>query len=83
MFVPYSLLFPGGGTWFNESGGYGEAATRLYQVALEYNDKGVLKSRPLGLGSFITHVCVVVDLLSDLGNVFGHASADVCGIERD
>ncbi|ERL92913.1 hypothetical protein D910_10218 [Dendroctonus ponderosae] len=35
------LLFPGGGTWFNESGGYGEAATRLYQVALEYNDKGI------------------------------------------
>ncbi|KAL1517522.1 hypothetical protein ABEB36_001277 [Hypothenemus hampei] len=35
------LLFPGGGTYFNETGGYGEAATKLYQVALEYNDKGV------------------------------------------
>ncbi|CAG9770693.1 unnamed protein product [Ceutorhynchus assimilis] len=35
------LFFPGGGTYFNETGGYGEAATQLYKIALEYNNKGV------------------------------------------
>lgn len=35
------LLFPGGGTYFNETGGYGEAATHLYNIALEYNDMGL------------------------------------------
>lgn len=35
------LLFPGGGTYFNETGGYGTAATYLYNIALEYNEKGV------------------------------------------
>lgn len=35
------MLFPGGGTYFNETGGYGEAATHLYKIALEYNNKGV------------------------------------------
>ncbi|XP_066155064.1 gamma-glutamyl hydrolase A-like isoform X3 [Euwallacea fornicatus] len=35
------LFFPGGGTYFNETGGYGEAANKLYQIALEYNTKGV------------------------------------------
>ncbi|KAF7264632.1 hypothetical protein GWI33_022934, partial [Rhynchophorus ferrugineus] len=35
------LLFPGGGTYFNETGGYGEAATYLYKIALEYNNKGI------------------------------------------
>ncbi|XP_030745262.1 gamma-glutamyl hydrolase A-like isoform X2 [Sitophilus oryzae] len=35
------LLFPGGGTYFNETGGYGEAATHLYNIALEYNDNGI------------------------------------------
>lgn len=39
------LLFPGGGTYFNETGGYGEAANQLYQIALEYNDKGVSKTQ--------------------------------------
>ncbi|XP_066155063.1 gamma-glutamyl hydrolase A-like isoform X2 [Euwallacea fornicatus] len=39
--LPICLFFPGGGTYFNETGGYGEAANKLYQIALEYNTKGV------------------------------------------
>nr|CAH7762391.1 unnamed protein product [Callosobruchus chinensis] len=35
-----SILFPGGGTYFNETGGYGEAARKLYQLAKVINDKG-------------------------------------------
>ncbi|XP_050300894.1 gamma-glutamyl hydrolase-like [Anthonomus grandis grandis] len=35
------IFFPGGGTYFNETGGYGEAATQLYKIALEQNNKGV------------------------------------------
>ncbi|XP_076272744.1 gamma-glutamyl hydrolase A-like isoform X1 [Rhynchophorus ferrugineus] len=34
------VMFPGGGTYFNETGGYGEAATHLYRIALEQNNKG-------------------------------------------
>lgn len=29
----FRILFPGGGTYFNESGGYGEAGTILYNYA--------------------------------------------------
>ncbi|XP_066250339.1 gamma-glutamyl hydrolase A-like isoform X2 [Euwallacea similis] len=39
--LPICLFFPGGGTYFNETGGYGEAANKLYQIVLEYNGKGV------------------------------------------
>ncbi|KAJ8924865.1 hypothetical protein NQ315_001020 [Exocentrus adspersus] len=31
------MLFPGGGTYFNESGGYGEAARIIYTLAVEAN----------------------------------------------
>ncbi|XP_060535921.1 gamma-glutamyl hydrolase-like isoform X2 [Cylas formicarius] len=34
------LLFPGGGTYFNETGGYGEAATYLYRFAIDSNRSG-------------------------------------------
>ncbi|XP_018572929.1 gamma-glutamyl hydrolase isoform X2 [Anoplophora glabripennis] len=34
------ILFPGGGTYFNESGGYGEAAQTIYSLAVEANNKG-------------------------------------------
>ncbi|CAH1987392.1 unnamed protein product [Acanthoscelides obtectus] len=34
------VLFPGGGTYFNETGGYGEAARKLYNLAKVVNDKG-------------------------------------------
>ncbi|XP_044270576.1 gamma-glutamyl hydrolase-like isoform X1 [Tribolium madens] len=35
------ILFPGGGTYFNETGGYGEAAKQLYELAVKTNEKGV------------------------------------------
>lgn len=34
-------MFPGGATWFNETGGYGEVGQTLYDLALETNQKGV------------------------------------------
>jgi gamma-glutamyl hydrolase len=34
------ILFPGGGTYFNETGGYGEAAKQLYGLAVKANEKG-------------------------------------------
>lgn len=35
------ILFPGGGTYFNETGGYGEAAKQLYDLATKANERGV------------------------------------------
>ncbi|XP_018572899.1 gamma-glutamyl hydrolase B-like [Anoplophora glabripennis] len=35
------ILFPGGGTYFNETKGYGKAAKQIYQIALEANKKGI------------------------------------------
>lgn len=37
----FSILFPGGGVYFNESGGYGEAAKKIYNFVLNLNKKGV------------------------------------------
>ncbi|KAJ8979121.1 hypothetical protein NQ317_017964 [Molorchus minor] len=34
------ILFPGGGVYFNETGGYGQAARYLYKLAVEANDRG-------------------------------------------
>ncbi|KAJ8924851.1 hypothetical protein NQ315_001006 [Exocentrus adspersus] len=35
------VLFPGGGTYFNVTGGYGQAAKQIYKFALEANTKGI------------------------------------------
>lgn len=35
------VLFPGGGTWFNQSHGYAEAGTHIYEIAKQLNDNGV------------------------------------------
>lgn len=34
-------MFPGGATWFNNTGGYGDTGQILYDLALETNRKGV------------------------------------------
>lgn len=34
------MLFPGGATWFNETGGYGDTGQILYDLALTLNRKG-------------------------------------------
>lgn len=33
-------MFPGGGTFFNETGGYGDAAKQLYTFAIQSNARG-------------------------------------------
>lgn len=38
---PYSVLFPGGGTYFNQSKGYAEAGEHIYRVAKKFNDQGI------------------------------------------
>ncbi|CAG9819326.1 unnamed protein product [Phaedon cochleariae] len=35
------LLFPGGGTYFNETGGYGETAKTIYKLAVQSNEREV------------------------------------------
>ncbi|XP_028131358.1 gamma-glutamyl hydrolase [Diabrotica virgifera virgifera] len=35
------ILFPGGGTYFNETDGYGETARQIYNLAVELNNKGI------------------------------------------
>ncbi|EDV95716.1 gamma-glutamyl hydrolase [Drosophila grimshawi] len=34
------ILLPGGGTWFNETNGYGDAGEHLIEIAKEVNDNG-------------------------------------------
>lgn len=36
----YSILFPGGATWFNQSNGYADAGMFIYNNAKELNDNG-------------------------------------------
>ncbi|XP_072377230.1 gamma-glutamyl hydrolase-like [Diabrotica undecimpunctata] len=35
------IFFPGGGTYFNETDGYGEAARQIYNLAVELDNKGI------------------------------------------
>lgn len=35
------ILFPGGGTWFNQTNGYAEAGAHIYDIAIEMNENGV------------------------------------------
>ncbi|XP_011304814.1 gamma-glutamyl hydrolase isoform X2 [Fopius arisanus] len=34
------VIFPGGSSWFDRSGGYAEAGEKIYRIALEMNDHG-------------------------------------------
>lgn len=36
----YRVLFPGGGTWFNQTNGYAVAGAHIYDIAKEINDNG-------------------------------------------
>lgn len=36
----FSVLFPGGATYFNQSNGYADAAQHIYEIAQEFNDAG-------------------------------------------
>lgn len=36
----YSILFPGGALWFNQSDGYAEAGQHIYQIASKMNEDG-------------------------------------------
>lgn len=33
-------MLPGGGTYFNQSGGYGDAGKHIYDIAIEMNNQG-------------------------------------------
>ncbi|XP_074029676.1 gamma-glutamyl hydrolase isoform X1 [Leptinotarsa decemlineata] len=35
------ILFPGGGTYFNETGGYGQSAKTIYHLAMKNNDRNI------------------------------------------
>lgn len=34
------VLLPGGATWFNQSNGYADAGRHIYDIAVQYNEKG-------------------------------------------
>lgn len=34
------ILFPGGGTWFNQTNGYAEAGAHIYDIAVQMNENG-------------------------------------------
>lgn len=36
----HRVLFPGGGTWFNQTNGYAAAGAHIYDIAKEINDNG-------------------------------------------
>lgn len=36
----FRILWPGGATWFNNTGGYADAAKHLYNAILEANQNG-------------------------------------------
>lgn len=36
----YRILFPGGGLWFNETNGYGDAGKHIYDIASKMNEEG-------------------------------------------
>ncbi|CAH1108101.1 unnamed protein product [Psylliodes chrysocephalus] len=58
------ILFPGGGTYFNETDGYGEAARQIYKLALESNARGVYYP--------ILGICLGMQVL-----VFSHIGTDI------
>jgi gamma-glutamyl hydrolase len=35
----FSVLLPGGATWFNQSNGYAEAGKHIYDIAIEMNEQ--------------------------------------------
>lgn len=37
----YSVLFPGGATWFNQTDGYADAGRYIYDIASAMNDNGI------------------------------------------
>lgn len=52
------MLFPGGATWFNETGGYGDTGQILYDLAVEINRKGVYYP--------ILGICLGMELLAQV-----------------
>lgn len=40
LIVFQRVLFPGGGTWFNQTNGFAEAGAHIYDIAMEMNDNG-------------------------------------------
>lgn len=36
----FSILLPGGATYFNQTGGYSEAGKHIYDIAVEMNNQG-------------------------------------------
>lgn len=52
------MLFPGGATWFNETGGYGDTGQILYDLALEVNRKGTYYP--------ILGICLGMELLAQV-----------------
>lgn len=54
----YRIFWPGGATWFNESGGYAEAGEMLYEYAVEKNKEGIYYP--------IWGTCLGMELLIDI-----------------
>lgn len=40
LYYFYSVLFPGGATWFNQSNGYADAGRHIFEIAKNMNDMG-------------------------------------------